>query len=235
MQETDRFDENSGGVKIAIEWDRIIRPDGIAFYIKDSVTGDAEGRGGGALGYVDEQIIKKYALPLAGTVVTSATSFLMAANEDSTGEVETSKQQAAYDAREAFIGRMKDIISDIIEKKEQIQAVTFIPAGTRIIVYPRRDLWLRTTKEIATEIETGGYREVDKDVLIDDREGKPQQNVQSGQNNEQSLMDNNNNNNNNQQGAGRQRTLPPPSADGTGADYSFDNEENEGEIDLDFD
>lgn len=56
-----RFDNSSGGVKLEISWSRIIRPDGIAFLLDAgrTQTGDAQGRGGGALGYVDEQLVKK--------------------------------------------------------------------------------------------------------------------------------------------------------------------------------
>lgn len=55
-----RFDNSSGGVKLEISWSRIIRPDGIAFLLDAgrTQTGDAQGRGGGALGYVDEQLVK---------------------------------------------------------------------------------------------------------------------------------------------------------------------------------
>lgn len=63
-----RFDNSSGGVKLEISWSRIIRPDGIAFLLDAgrTQTGDAQGRGGGALGYVDEQLVKKYTLPIVG-------------------------------------------------------------------------------------------------------------------------------------------------------------------------
>ena len=58
------------------------------------------------MGYVDEQLVKKYTLPIVGTMVSSAITYMMAADEDSTGEVETSKQQAATDARQEFMDKM---------------------------------------------------------------------------------------------------------------------------------
>jgi hypothetical protein len=104
VNNTNRFDAQSGGMKLEISWNRIIRPDGIAFSISSAITGDAEGRGGGALGYVDEQLIKKYAMPIVGTLATSATAYLMAANQDvQEGQtIENAKQQAAADARQNF-------------------------------------------------------------------------------------------------------------------------------------
>lgn len=233
-----RFDASSGGLKMEITWYRIIRPDGISFSIKAAETGDAEGRGGGALGYVDEQLLKKYTVPLLGTVASSAVAYLMAANQDASGEVETSKQQAASDARQNFLDKMDQILNNILESKEKIQAVTYIPAGTRIIVYPMQDLWLKTIDDIkknGTDGNGHGDGKV-KDVLIDESQDNSRpKNVQGNKNN--------NNNNNRNQAKGKQEknksgsntgALPPPAADGTGAKMPEESEEDEGEIDLDF-
>lgn len=236
-----RFDSESGGMKMDITWNRIIRPDGIAFDISTAKTGDAEGRGGGALGYVDEQILKKYTVPLLGTLASSAMAYLMAANEDATGEVETSKQQAASDARENFLNKMDSILNKIIENKEKIQAVTYIPAGTRIIIYPMRDLWLRTNKDISDNLtinNTGA-----KDVLIDDNNASGGGNDQNSQNNNNnnnnnnnpsSLIDEGNSNKQNNSGNTNVGALPPPAADGSGMNIPDVDEEDSGEIDLDF-
>ncbi|MBR2274253.1 MAG: TrbI/VirB10 family protein [Alphaproteobacteria bacterium] len=231
-----RFDATSGGLKMEITWYRIIRPDGIAFNIRDAKTGDAEGRGGGALGYVDEQLLKKYTVPLLGSVATSAVAYLMATNEDATGEVETSKQQAASDARQNFLDKMDQILNKIIESKEQIQAVTYIPAGTRVIVYPMRDLWLRTMDNIKGDGKNGADNRdgETKKVLISSSNKEKDKNVQ-GNNNR-----NKNNNNNRSKSSQKSKNntnntgaLPPPSADGTGAKMP-EASSDDGEIDLDF-
>ena len=233
-EESTRYDGTSGGVKMDISWDRIIRPDGISFLIQSAQTGDAQGRGGGALGYVDEQLVKKYSLPIFGTMATSAIAYMMATNEDATGEVENSKQQAASDARSNFLEKMDEIMEQVLESKSQIQAVTFVPAGTRIIIYPMTDLWLRTTKDIENNV--GGLRDDRvKDVLIDEsnvEEGNTGQTNVQGNNN---AANNNNNapaNNNQQQGTGA--AIPPPAADGSGISVPTEEEEDDGEIDLDF-
>lgn len=233
-EESTRYDGTSGGVKMDISWDRIIRPDGISFLIQSAQTGDAQGRGGGALGYVDEQLVKKYSLPIFGTMATSAIAYMMATNEDATGEVENSKQQAASDARSNFLEKMDEIMEQVLESKSQIQAVTFVPAGTRIIIYPMTDLWLRTTKDIENNV--GGLRDDRvKDVLIDENnveEGNTGQTNVQGNNN---AANNNNNapaNNNQQQGTGA--AIPPPAADGSGISVPTEEEEDDGEIDLDF-
>lgn len=61
----------SESARITIVWQRLIRPDGVLFTFQGE-TGDAQGRGG-ALGYVDQQLGKKYGMPLITTLLTSAT------------------------------------------------------------------------------------------------------------------------------------------------------------------
>ncbi len=237
----ERFDSTSGGVKIEIKWERIIRPDGIAFDISSAQTGDAQGRGGGALGYVDEQLTKKYGLPLVGTVATSAISYMMAANEDAAAnsQVETSKQQAATDARTNFLERMDEILNEIIESKKLIEPVTYVPAGTRIIIYPMADLWLRTTKDVKEGAQSIGGG-VAKNVLMD---GEPEtaeavsngngQNQQAVNNNEPapSLMDGEPAQYSEQKQNAYTGGLPPPSADGSEI-MQIDDEDDLSEMDL---
>lgn len=240
-----RFDGTSGGVKLKISWQRIIRPDGIAFLLDTaSQTGDAQGRGGGALGYVDEQMVKKYTMPLVGTLATSAVTYMMAADEDATGEVETSKQQAASDARQQFLEKMNEILDEIIESKSQIEPVTFVPAGTRIIIYPMTDLWLRSTKEIEKG-ETTTLNEGHKNVLITD-DGNGGSTVETTTNSNQRVQNNQGAQNQPQNAPliddgpssqTKQQTttpgaIPPPAADGTVADFPDDEEEMTGDIEL---
>ena len=244
--EGERSDTESGGVKIEVEWSRIIRPDGILFRI-DGTSGDAQGRGGGPVGYVDEQMIKKYTLPILGTMATSGVAYMMASNEDATtGTIETSKQQAANDARENFLNKMDEILDEIMKNKQKIKAVTYIPVGTRIIVYPNIDLWLRTTKAIEKGVlERKANEEVtsfvseesapDNPKNVQTSGGQNQNNANNNRNNPNEdftpLIDegprNNNNNNNRNYG-----TLPPASADGSGMKMPEEEKEDDGEIDL---
>lgn len=142
---------NSGGaVKIGITWKRMIRPDGSQFTLGSAQTADAQGRAG-AIGYLDEQLLKKYTTPMLTSMLESATAYLIAAGEGSTtsesgSTSESSKSQAASDARENFIEQMDNIFSEILQKKANIQSVTYIPAGTRIIIFPNEDLWLNDEK-----------------------------------------------------------------------------------------
>lgn len=231
-----RFDGTSGGIKLDIEWDKIIRPDGIVFTLNNSKTGDAQGRGGGAVGYVDEQLVKKYTMPVLSTIASSAITFMMATDEDATGEVENSKQQAASDARQQFMDRMDQILDEIIENKSKIQSVTFVPAGTRVIIYPMKDLWLKTYKDIETNAKSATDNKQNNQQLIDSSD-PPVHGETNGQTNVQGGRPQNNNTNagNNAGNAGKGTVaLPPPASDGTitGMPYTEDEEEMDGEIEL---
>ena len=154
----------SASAKVQITWERLIRPDG-ALFVFQGITGDAQGRGG-ALGYLDQQLFKKYTLPIMTTALTSYTSYIMAPKDDDTNsETESPRQQAANDARQNFLQDMNRIFEQILADKTNIKPLTYVPAGTRIIVYPNVDLWLRTPERDEAEVAKNLSK---RDVLIDD-------------------------------------------------------------------
>lgn len=176
----------SSSARVQITWERLIRPDGVLFTF-DGVTADAMGRGG-ALGYLDQQLFKKYTLPVMTTVLTSYTSYLLATNEDNNGEIETSRQQAANDARENFLNQMNEVFSEILADKSNIKPLTYVPAGTRIIVFPNVDLWLRTA-----ERDTQSTDQERTDLLLDDKQTQQQINEANMNRQAQSAANVNNN------------------------------------------
>lgn len=155
---------NSGGaVKIGIEWKRLIRPDGAQFLLSSAQTADAQGRAG-AIGYLDEQLLKKYTTPLMISTVESAITYATAASGGTkvseNGTTTTNdKSKAADDARQNFLDQMNDMFREIMESKSNIRAVTYVPAGTRIIIFPNEDLWLnseqRNQERKDIELESG--------------------------------------------------------------------------------
>lgn len=147
---------NSGGnsgsaVKIGINWKRIIRPDGAQFLLTSAQTADAQGRAG-ALGYLDEQLLKRYTTPLMVSTLSSATAYVTAASKGTTSTssngatVTDSKSEAANQARENFLEQMDQMFQEILQDKIKIKSVTYVPAGTRIIIFPNEDLWLNNEK-----------------------------------------------------------------------------------------
>ena len=203
---------------------------------------------------MDEQLVKKYTLPIVGTMVTSAITYMMAADDDATykGEnsVESSKQQAASDARDQFMTKMDEILQEIIDSKKEIEPVTYVPAGTRVIIYPMTDLWLRTTKDIEKGVMS--YNPVGTENVLVTSDGNPSNATTTttvGNTQQKVIMGNQNNNNQqqndnmplvvpeeqtqNQQRRQQVRALPPPSADGSAISVpEEDEEDSDGEIDL---
>ena len=110
-------------VRVNITWERLIRPDGSAFEFGEATTGDAQGKAG-ALGYIDEQLLKKYTLPIVTSTLTSALTFLSAAGETSTSSngstVQDSKAEAANEARENFVDEMLASFKDACDTHTRV-------------------------------------------------------------------------------------------------------------------
>lgn len=170
---------NGGAAKIGITWSRLIRPDGSQFRFSSAQTADSQGRSG-AIGYLDQQLLKKYSLPLVTTALQTAANWLLASGDGSsttstasgTITTEDARSQAMSDGRQEFNDRMKEILDDIIKDKANIRSVTYIPAGTRIIIYPNQDLWLNNRAR-SEKGEGGSSKGVDLSPsagLIDEEE-----------------------------------------------------------------
>ncbi len=144
----------SGGenhvAKLEISWERLIRPDGSAFKFS-AQSGDAQGRGGVAA-YLDEQMIVKYGKPVMTSLLTSATAYISATNNDITtkdngDQVQSDRSQAASDARTSFIDAMNGVFEQLLEEATSIKPIVWVPAGTRLTIFSNADLWLRTEVE----------------------------------------------------------------------------------------
>ena len=161
---------NSGGaVKIGISWKRLIRPDGSQFIFSSANTADAQGRAG-AIGYLDEQLLKRYTMPLLTTALESGLAYAMAKGKGTTNysngnSTEDARSQAAEEARQNFIAQMNNIFEEILQRKANIRSVTYVPAGTRIIIFPNEDMWLNDDKREKEKMEANN-REMVKAPLI---------------------------------------------------------------------
>ena len=113
---------------------------------------------------------KKYTLPIVTNLLSSAVAYVMADGESTTssdgGTTENNRAEAANDARENFLNNMDQMFQDILADKTNIEAVTYVPAGTRLIIYPKVDLWIRTPERSEEE----ALQDIEKPtVFIDDR------------------------------------------------------------------
>lgn len=173
---------DGGAAKIGITWERLIRPDGSQWKFNNAQTADAQGRAG-AIGYLDQQLLKKYTFPLVTTSLQTAANWLLASGGESTTSISDNgtttttadaRSQAMSEGRQNFNDQMKDILKEIIDDKAKIRAVTYVPAGTRIIIYPNQDLWLNS-RERSKEQKKNAANEKDyhKGLLNEDDEGHP--------------------------------------------------------------
>ena len=144
--------------KVTITWERLIRPDGAAFNFS-AASADAQGRGGVAA-YLDEQLFQKYANPFVTTVFTAVTNKLIDLNDKSSGSSsETSVadgQSYGQQTRQMFIDNFKEIFDTMLSEANNVQPVLFVPSGTRLVVYPSQDLWLRSVKDDKEQLEKEG-------------------------------------------------------------------------------
>ena len=152
--------------KMQISWERLIRPDGSAFNLSGAQSGDAQGRGGVAA-YLDEQLWSKYGTSIMSTLASSAVSYMLATNDElqSSGSGSYSgsgRAVALAEGRQQFIEKIGDILDDIIEKSKDKPPVVFIPAGTRLTVFPSQDLWLRSPDDDAEDVKNNPPREEDR-------------------------------------------------------------------------
>lgn len=158
---------NSGAaVKINISWHRLIRPDGSQWKF-NAKTADAQGRAG-AIGYLDEQLLKKYSIPILDTALLGLVDIAMARGDGSTSTTnangttttQDARSQAYEDARKSIDDRVKQMIEEIMQEKSKIKATVYVPAGTRIIIYPNEDLWLNSaTRDQGLKANGGGGQE----------------------------------------------------------------------------
>lgn len=172
----DSTGRNKGGTnsaRLTIHWKRIIWPNGAMFQLSNAASGDAQGRGG-VLGYLDRRIIQTYSMPLASSLITNGLAVLFATSDSSEGgenSAETSKQQAMNDAREGFLSDTQQMFQRLVSDYMQTQPVIFVPAGTRVTIYPNVDLWLRTADNSQEAGVSGsGNLKDNEDILVNDKE-----------------------------------------------------------------
>ncbi len=142
---------SDGVAKIDISWDRLIRPDGAAFNLGGASSGDEMGRGGVAA-YLDKQLWNKYGNPILSAM---AESFILSispasgevgASSAATGNI-SGKAKKQQELRDIWTGLGEDILDQMIEDADAVPPVVYVPAGTRLVVFVKQDLWLRSAED----------------------------------------------------------------------------------------
>jgi type IV secretion system protein VirB10 len=136
----------AGSTRLRVTWTRIIRPDGVGIDVQ-SPGADPMGRMG-LIGEVDKRLFERYAEPLLlsliGAIGTYATAPDVIVSTDTNGVTSTSSTQSARaQAVRQVTGDLADIAKDIIRDNIDIRPVITVPAGTRLVIMPTRDIILK--------------------------------------------------------------------------------------------
>lgn len=149
---------STGEEKVQIQWTRIMRPDGAVFSI-EAYGGDAMGRPG-APSHIDNRYLERYGMSLLTTVLNVGVTLGL------NGKQTVQNQPPAYggqgsnnfgysnnqalvqqDARAVATQQanqyLQGITADLQKEGQQIAPIRTVPPGTRLTVFPARDLYLR--------------------------------------------------------------------------------------------
>lgn len=121
----------TGQERLTITWSRIITPDGINIHVPGSEMTDAMGRSG-ITGDIDKRYFERYGMALLVSILTSATSYAIPVqNQNEALVVQNFGNQQAQMA--------KAVLDDHLEIRPRVN----IPAGSRILISPVRDIWFK--------------------------------------------------------------------------------------------
>lgn len=132
-----------GQSRIDIAWTRIIRPDGVNINI-DGAGADVMGRAG-VPGDLDSRFAEKYGGSLLTSIIGAAGTWALAGN--------TTLSSSALGTTETLSGRAQaanrlgndvdNLAQRMVQDNLDIRPVLTVPAGTRLVVVPTEDIWLR--------------------------------------------------------------------------------------------
>ena len=144
-----------GETRLPILWERIIRPDGIQIVIKDP-NADLMGRSG-TPGDVDDRTWERLGLALTTSIVTGIVQGVATLGQQQStlygypgmGVVQQDTRSAATVAAANSVSQnLGATVNEIAREKLKVRPIIQIPQGTRIIVTPMEDLWLRRVDEL---------------------------------------------------------------------------------------
>jgi len=146
----DFVDERSG-----ISWTRIITTDGrsITFDEMNADTNDAMGQGG-ALGREYQSPFDRYVLPVFSTMIDTAAGVIFASfgedeevTVDANGNVVQSSS-AKNEGIRIITGEARTTAQEIIKDIRDVRKVVVVPAGSRIDIEIREDVYFRDDKKV---------------------------------------------------------------------------------------
>ena len=138
--------------RLAVNWVRVIRPDGVGINIQNSPALDAMGRLG-MIGYVDRRYFDRYVVPLLissfgvglqyalseGDVTVTRGTGILGLLGETTSETVSRESQAGRALAEA----VSDTAAQYLQDQVNTTPVIAIPSGTRFVIMPTQDIVLK--------------------------------------------------------------------------------------------
>lgn len=128
-------DIKAGSNRFNVIWTRIITPQGHNINLNASITSDLAGNSG-VVGDLDERYWQRYGLPLTLSTLTNGT--LLAIAQLNNGNGQNQDTQIVLDNSRQDLGY---IMKKIIDEQIQIKPKVTVPAGQRIFITPKYDMW----------------------------------------------------------------------------------------------
>ena len=125
-----------GDTRLAVVWDRILRPDGASVLIEFEAA-DQMGRTG-VIGEVDTRDWDRYRAALLLSVVSAASAFVVPTDNE-----------AAQAAQRDLANNFGQIATRSLEENIDLAPIIQIASGSRVLIVPTRDLWFRTPERLA--------------------------------------------------------------------------------------
>jgi type IV secretion system protein VirB10 len=132
-----------GQARLDISWSRILRPDGVTINLEASGA-DVMGRAG-IPGDLDSRLVEKYGGSFLTSVIAAAGTWALAGtstvSSSALGTTETLSPRAQAANR---LGNDTDSLAQrMVQDNVDIHPVLTVPAGTRLVIVPTEDIWLR--------------------------------------------------------------------------------------------
>lgn len=130
----------NGQTRIMLIWSRIITPNGVNIHTGDADMSDAMGRAG-MTGEVDNKYWEKYGMSLLISSISTAAVMSV--------PMEGRTQGYAVDRMgQGLVQTTRQIMQDHVD----LRPVVHIPAGSRILISPRKDIWFKKISDSRIDI-----------------------------------------------------------------------------------
>lgn len=131
-----------GDTRLQASCERIIRPDGAHVLISNPDVGDQVGRQG-LVGRIDNKNFERYGAAFAVSLISAATAGAFSLSDSTFAK--TAAVSAALSAGQ--------LSAKIIDENIDISPVTTVPAGSKMIISPYDDIWIRRPEIMNNEAE----------------------------------------------------------------------------------